>query len=151
MYRLCQYFQRFTYRLQPTGIFAFLFASPSSSLSLLRKTPPYHIRRVSFVLFVLFILLVLPRYMGSADENSQEQHLARSYSFELRPNHFPLPSVDYTPPCVRYPTSEQRHAMERSQRSSSTNGLVNSAMIGSQVSLPNRKVNVSRSRTSNEH
>ena len=90
----------------------------------------------------------LPRYMGSADENSQEQHLSRSYSFELRPNHFPLPSVDYTPPCVRYPTSEQqqqRRAMERSQRSSSTNGLVNSAMISSQVSLPNRKVNVSRS------
>jgi hypothetical protein len=78
--------------------------------------------------------------MGTTDEQ-----LARSYSFELRPNNFLLPSMDDNiSPAIRYPTSQkiirQNIYTEKPSRSSSINVLVNSAMIGSQVSLTNRKV-----------
>jgi hypothetical protein len=70
--------------------------------------------------------------------------LARSYSFEIRPNNILLPSVDNISPAVRYPTfqqmNRQENIAEKPLRSSSVNVLVNSAMIGSQISLPNRKV-----------
>ncbi len=75
--------------------------------------------------------------MGSTNEHFQEQQLARSYSFELHRNNFMLPTVDNISPAVRYPTVQQRNTKEKS---SSINALVNSAMIGSQVSLSNRKV-----------
>jgi hypothetical protein len=78
--------------------------------------------------------------MGSTNEHFQEQQLARSYSFELHRNNFMLPTVDNISPAVRYPTAQQRNTKEKSLRSSSINALVNSAMIGSQVSLSNRKV-----------
>ena len=79
----------------------------------------------------LHIISTFFRYMANADE------LARSYSFELRP----LPSFENTTPAVRYPTSiHQETITERPIRSSSVNVLMNSAMIGSQISLPNRKV-----------
>jgi hypothetical protein len=77
--------------------------------------------------------------MGSPDEQ-----LARSYSFELRPNNFISPSVENSSPAVRYPTTEkmirQENMNEKPLRASSVNVLMNSAMIGSRVSLPNRKV-----------
>jgi hypothetical protein len=51
-----------------------------------------------------------------------------------------LPYMDNNSPVVRYPTTQQRNYTEKSLRSSSINALVNSSMISSQVSLPNRKV-----------
>lgn len=82
--------------------------------------------------------------MGTPDE-----HLARSYSFELRPNNNSyLPSMDNFSPTLRYSNIQKilREDMpiEKPLRSStSTNALVNSTMISSQVSLPNRKVYLS--------
>lgn len=79
--------------------------------------------------------------MGTPDEQ-----LARSYSFEIRPtNHSLLPSMDHFSPAVRYPIIQrnlrEEIPMEKPLRAStSANGLVNSSMISSQVSLPNRKV-----------
>jgi len=91
---------------------------------------------VSLFFFFIFIY----RYIGSTDE----QQLARSYSFEIRRNNNLLPIVDNISPAVRYPTSQQmnrqENVIEKPLRSSSVNVLVNSAMIGSQISLPNRKV-----------
>jgi hypothetical protein len=84
------------------------------------------------------------RYIEGTDENFQEQQLARSYSFELRRTNNLLPSIENISPAVRYPTSQkiirQENIKEKPLRSSSINVLMNSAMIGSQVSLPNRKV-----------
>jgi hypothetical protein len=78
--------------------------------------------------------------MGNTDEQ-----LARSYSFELRPNSSILTNMDDISPSIRYPTSQRMFRSENNQekplRSSSVNVLINSAMIGSsQVSLTNRKV-----------
>ncbi|CAF0736235.1 unnamed protein product [Rotaria sordida] len=78
------------------------------------------------------------KYIESQNEHSQEQQLSRSYSFELQRNNFLLPSPD-----INYPTlqqmNRQRNNFDKSLRSSSINALVNTAMIGSQVSLSNRK------------
>ncbi|CAF2070223.1 unnamed protein product [Rotaria magnacalcarata] len=84
------------------------------------------------------------KYIGSQDEYSKEQQLARSYSFELRRNNFLLPSIDNTSPDISYPTSYQmnreRINLDKSLRSTSINVLVNSgAMLGSQNSLSTRK------------
>ncbi|CAF4870237.1 unnamed protein product, partial [Rotaria sp. Silwood1] len=77
-------------------------------------------------------------YIGSQNDHSQEQQLARSYSFELQRNNFLLSSPD-----IGYPTSQQmnrqRNNFDKSLRSSSINALVNTCMIDSQVSLSNRK------------
>lgn len=81
------------------------------------------------------------RYMPTPDEQ-----LARSYSFELRPNiNSHLPSMDNFSPTLRYSNIQrilrEDLPIEKPLRSStSTNGLVNTAMISSQVSLTNRKV-----------
>jgi hypothetical protein len=79
------------------------------------------------------------KYMGNTDEQ-----LARSYSFELRPNNSLLPSMDDISPSIRYPTSQRMFRQENNQekplRSTSVNVLINSTMMGSsQVSLTNRK------------
>jgi len=77
--------------------------------------------------------------MGTTDEQ-----LARSYSFELRPNNSIVPSMDDISPSIRYPTSQkiirQENYLEKPLRSSSVNVLINSTMLGSQISLTNRKV-----------
>lgn len=72
----------------------------------------------------------------------QDQTLSRSYSFELPSNNSHLSTMDLMSPSARYFPSEQRNQIEKNFRSSSINGLVNSAMIGSQVSLTNRKVSL---------
>lgn len=73
--------------------------------------------------------------MTNADE------LARSYSFEIRPNQYTLESMETRTPTVRYPTSYRPEiALEKPHRSSSVNALMNSAMIESENSLANRKV-----------
>ncbi|UJR37223.1 hypothetical protein I4U23_029932 [Adineta vaga] len=80
------------------------------------------------------------KYMGSTNEYSQEQQLARSYSFELRRNNCMLPSTVNPSPTVRYPIVQQRNnPIEKPLRSSSVNVLMNNSMIGSRASLPNRK------------
>jgi hypothetical protein len=52
--------------------------------------------------------------------------------------------VDNISPAVRYPSSQQmirrQNIIEKPLRSSSINVLMNSAVVGSQISLPNRKV-----------
>ncbi len=131
IHRLCQYFQRFAYHPPPIAIF--FFSCSSYDIIILHLMFLF-----SFLFFC--ILFYIYRYIGSTDE----QQLARSYSFEIRPNNIILPSVDNISPAVRYPTfqqmNRQENITEKPLRSSSVNVLVNSAMIGSQISLPNRKV-----------
>ena len=72
--------------------------------------------------------------------------MARSYSFEIRPQNNLLPSIENISSAVRYPTSQQmiryENITEKPLRCSSMNVLMNSAVIGSQNSLLNRKVRI---------